>query len=61
MIHFIGFKIRLVSKEVKHLGVASNEVSQNSIREIEFGGAACLDLCPSSSGQNIKGPTGNFF
>ena len=39
--------------------MASDEVSQDNIREMEFGGTSCLDLYPSSSGQIIKWPIGN--
>lgn len=37
MIHSTGFKARLVDKEVKHFGMASDEVCQDSIRETELG------------------------
>lgn len=43
----------------KHFVMVSNEVSQDSIREMELGGTSCLDMYPSSSGQTIKWTTGN--
>lgn len=54
IIHSTRFKARLVNREVKHFGMASNEVFWDNTREMELGRITCLDMYPSSSGQTFK-------